>query len=151
MTKVSALPEDTSPTTDDYGVSLDSTSGTTKKAKWLNILSLINVTPQQVAPATVITSSSTITPLTTSRMMIVTALAVDATIAAPTGTTPTNGQGLTIRIKDNGSPRALSANAIYRAIGVTFPTSTVANKQVYLSFIYNSDDAKYDLVSVARQ
>lgn len=42
MTKISALPEDTAPTTDDYTVTIDQASGATKKVKWLNLGSLFS-------------------------------------------------------------------------------------------------------------
>lgn len=37
MTKISGLPEDTAPTSDDYTVSVDNGSTTTKKATWQNV------------------------------------------------------------------------------------------------------------------
>lgn len=53
------------------------------------------------------TSSATSTPTADSvDQWNVTALAVDDTFAAPTGT-PTDGQNLLIRIKDNGTARVL--------------------------------------------
>lgn len=76
----------------------------------------------------------------------ITALAEAAEFAAPTGT-PTNGQMLLIRIKDNGTARALSWNAIYRAgTDIALPTTTVVSKTMYVLFIYNSADIKWDLV-----
>jgi len=69
---------------------------------------------------------------------------------APTGT-PTNGQKLIIRVKDNGTARSLAWNAIYRALGVTLPTTTVLSKTLYLGAIYNSADSKWDVVAVAQQ
>ena len=57
-----------------------------------------------------ITTSATITPTgDTADIYAVTAQAAAATIAAPSGT-PTNGQKLTLRIKDNGTARALTWN-----------------------------------------
>ena len=77
----------------------------------------------------------------------VTALAQAATFGAPTGT-PTNAQPLVIRIKDNGTARALSFNAIYRAgTDIALPTTTVLSKTMYLGFIYNSADSVWDLVA----
>jgi hypothetical protein len=77
----------------------------------------------------------------------VTALAQAAVFGAPTGT-PVNGQKLLIRIKDNGTARALSFNAIYRASSdLALPTTTVLSKTLYLGFIYNSADSKWDFVS----
>jgi hypothetical protein len=80
----------------------------------------------------------------------ITALAVPVTIEAPTGT-PTNGQKLLIRIKDNGTARALTWNAIYRVIGVTLPTTTTANKTIYVGCIYNSADSTWDVVAEVEQ
>lgn len=77
-------------------------------------------------------------------------IAVALTIAADTGT-PTVGQKLVIRLKDNGTARALTWNAIYRAIGVTLPATTVINKTTYVGFIYNATDTKWDAVAVATE
>lgn len=76
----------------------------------------------------------------------VTALAAGATFGAPTGT-PTDGQTLVIRIKDNGTARTLAYNAIYRALGITLPTTTVISKTIYLGMIYNAADTKWDVVA----
>lgn len=74
----------------------------------------------------------------------VTALAANATFAAPTGT-PTDGQPLLIRIKDNGTARTLGFNTIYRAgTDIALPTTTVINKTMYLQFVYNAADSKWD-------
>ena len=80
----------------------------------------------------------------------ITAQAAAAAFAAPTGT-PTDGQKLIIRIKDNGTARAISWNAIYRALGVALPATTVLGKTLYLGFIYNAADAKWDLVASAQE
>lgn len=97
------------------------------------------------------TTSATPTPTGDSTdQYSITALAEAATVAAPTGT-PVNGQKLIIRIKDNGTARALSWNAIYRAMGTPLPTTTVLSKTLYLGFIYNSTDSKWDLVASAQE
>jgi hypothetical protein len=101
-----------------------------------------------------ITDAATITPTgDTADQYNVTALAQAATIAAPSGT-PTNGQKLIIRIKDNGTARALTwttSSGAYRAIGVTLPTTTVINKTVYIGCIYNSDATFWDVIAVAQE
>ena len=95
-----------------------------------------------------ITSSGTPTPnVDTTDHYTVTALAVTATFGAPSGT-PNDGQKLIIRIKDNGTARVLAWDAIYRAgTDVPLPTTTVISKTMYLGFIYNSTDSKWDLVA----
>lgn len=98
-----------------------------------------------------VASGATITPTgDTADHYTVTALAAAATIAAPSGT-PTDGQKLVIRIKDNGTARALTWNAIYRVVGTTLPTTTVVSKTVYIGCIYNSADAVWDVVAVNQQ
>jgi len=98
-----------------------------------------------------ISSSSTPTPTSDiSDMFTVTALAEAATFAAPTGT-PTDGQSLLLRIKDNGTARTLGWNEIYRA-GSDFalPTTTVISKTIYLQLVYNAADSKWDAVDLSR-
>jgi hypothetical protein len=76
-----------------------------------------------------------------------TALSANATFSAPSGTL-TNGNGLIIRIKDNGTARTLSWNAVFRGgTDIALPTTTVVNKTMYLGFIYNSADSKWDLIA----
>ncbi len=81
----------------------------------------------------------------------VTALASGATFAAPTGT-PTDGQKLIIRVKDNGGAQTLSWNAGtggYRAsTDIALPTTTTILLTLYCGFIYNGADSKWDLVAV---
>jgi len=78
-----------------------------------------------------------------------TALAGNASFQVPSGTA-VNGNTLLIRIKDNGSIRALSWNAIYRQL-VSLPVSTTASKTIYVGAIYNSADTKWDIVSVVQE
>lgn len=80
----------------------------------------------------------------------ITALAVGATFGSPLGS-PVDGQKLIIRIKDNGTAQSLSWNAIYRAIGVTLSTATVLGKTLYIGFIYNITDTKWDAVALAQE
>lgn len=96
-----------------------------------------------------VTDSATPTPDADSYdVYTLTALAQAAAFAAPSGT-PTSGQGLVIRIKDNGTARALTFNAIYRfSSDLAAPTTTVLSKTMYLGFIYNSADAKWDCVAL---
>ena len=81
---------------------------------------------------------------------ILTAMAVNLAIASPTGT-PVQGQSLIFRFKDDGSARTLTWNAIFRAIGVTIPTTTTASKVLYVGCKYNSTDTKWDVVSVQEE
>lgn len=108
------------------------------------------LTNKRVNPRVVtIASGATITPAgDTSDQVIVTALAINTTIAAPTGT-PVDGQRLILRITSDATPRTISWNAIYRAIGITLPTTTVASKTFYVGFVYNSLAVKWDAIAYA--
>ena len=102
-----------------------------------------------------IASASTITPnADTDTQVSVTALAVPATIAAPSGT-PSDGQSLVIRIEDNGTGRALTwttgSSGAYRAVGITLPTTTVATKVLYVGCKYNSTDLRWDAIALSQE
>jgi hypothetical protein len=56
-----------------------------------------------------------------------------------------------IRIKDNGTARAITFDTNYRAIGVTLPTTTVLSKTTYLGLIYNATDDFFDVIGVTTQ
>ena len=101
---------------------------------------------------TSITSSSTPTPVGSAALnqYFISALATNATIGAPSGT-PTNGNRLMIRIKDNGTSRTLTWNSIYRVVGAVLPTSTTISKTVYIGCVYNSTDSKWDVVVVNQE
>ena len=105
-----------------------------------------------VEEVTSIASSATPTPTGGSlrNVLYVTALALGATFGAPSGT-PVNGNKLIIRVKDDGTGRSLNWNVIYRAVGVTLPTTTVANKIIYMGAIYNSADTKWDVLAVQEE
>lgn len=91
-------------------------------------------------------SSATLTAASTNTSYHVTALATNATIAAPSGT-PADGHKLVYRFKDDGTARTLTWNSIFRAIGTTIPSGTSAGKVMYVGTIYNDQDSKWDVIS----
>ena len=97
-----------------------------------------------------VASSATVTPVSTNDLVTITAQAAGLTLANPTGTF-VEGQALMIRIKDNGTARAITFDTNYRAIGITLPTTTVISKTMYLGIIYNSTDAKWDILGLNQQ
>lgn len=100
---------------------------------------------------TTITSSSTPTPnADTTDVYDITALAATATIGAPTGT-PKPFQPLLLKIKDNGTSRSLNWNSIFRAVGAYLPTSTIANKLLYVGALWNATDSKWDVVATIQE
>lgn len=97
-----------------------------------------------------VTSSATVTPTFSNDAVKITAQAAALALANPTGTA-IDMLGMVIRIKDNGTARAISYDTQYRAIGVTLPTTTVLSKTLYLAMVYNSDDTKWDVIAVGQQ
>jgi hypothetical protein len=84
---------------------------------------------------------------------VITAQAAALAISAPTGT-PVNGQKLTVRLKDNGTARALTwttTSGGWRIIGTTLPTTTVASKVTYVGAIYTSDEVFWEVIAVRTQ
>lgn len=98
-----------------------------------------------------VVSAATVTPSWDNDDEVqVTAQAV-ALILANIAGTPTSGQKLIVRIKDNGTARAITYGANYRAIGVTLPATTVLSKTLYLGIIRNSEDSKDDVIAVSQE
>jgi len=78
----------------------------------------------------------------------ITALAAAITGVTVTGT-PTDGQKLMVRIKDNGTARAITWGASFSSSGVaTLLATTVASKTHMVGFIYDSAAAKWVCAAV---
>lgn len=102
---------------------------------------------------TSVTTSTTPTPnVDTTDAYDITALASAAAFGAPTGT-PQNFQKLLIRIKDDGTARALTWNAAYVAGGTALPSTTVLSKILTIGFIYNTANSlnKWQCVGAAQE
>jgi len=61
--------------------------------------------------------------------------------------TPVNGQKLIIRIKDDGTARAITWGASFASRGATLPTTTVLGKYHHIGLIYNSTATIWDCVA----
>jgi hypothetical protein len=76
------------------------------------------------------------------------------TINADNGT-PSDGQRMVFRFKDNGTARGITFTTgsirAFRAIGVTLPTTTVANKTLYVTCLFNFLDQRWDVISVSQE
>lgn len=94
---------------------------------------------------TTITSSGTPT-INTDLCDAVTITALAAAITSMTTNltgTPTNFQRLIIRIKDNGTARAISWGASFEDGSVALPTTTVLGKTLLVGLVYDAVDAKW--------
>lgn len=94
-----------------------------------------------------IDGSGNITPA--SQVYRVTALAAAATIQVPSYTAE-DGMTGELRIFDDGTARALTWAAGWKAIGVTLPTTTTVGQYIYISYEYSAADTKWHVLSVAR-
>lgn len=97
-----------------------------------------------------VTSAGTVTPTSTNDAVRVTAQAAAIQFADPTGTFA-ECQGFVIRLKDNGTARAITWGANYRAMGAALPTTTTISKTMYIPVIYNASDAKWDVLPATVQ
>lgn len=100
-----------------------------------------------------VTDAATVTPAgDTNDAVDITAIAQAFTIANPSGT-PTNFQKLIIRIKDNGTARAISFGTAYVAGGVTLPSTTILSKILTLGFMYNTANTlnKWQLIASSQE
>jgi hypothetical protein len=61
--------------------------------------------------------------------------------------TPVNGQKLIIRIKDDGTGRAITWGAKFEAKGNSLPTTTTAGKVLTVGFLYDTVTSKWGCVS----
>lgn len=110
------------------------------------------LTNKRIDPRVISTTSATsITPSIASYdQYALTAQAVGLTINAPTGT-PVDGNKIIFRILDNGTPQSIAWNGTYTVIGTTLPTTTTANKMIYVGCIYNAANTRWDVVAVSTQ
>ena len=107
-------------------------------------------TPLIVSAASYTTDTGTSLNMDNLDIFVITAQAGALLFNAPGGTL-VQGRSLIIRIKDNATARALTWNAVFRAMGTALPSTTVLSKTLYLGFFYNSTDTKWDLVASAQE
>lgn len=132
-----ALADSDYATLSDITVTADSTTTFTNK----------RINPRIVTAASYTTDTGTALDVSTCDEFDVTAQAGPLKLNNPGGT-PVNGQKLIVRIKDDGTPRALTYDTQFRASSdLALPTTTVVNKTLYMGFIYNSADTKWDLLA----
>jgi len=138
------------PTTAEKTFTLPDASATIATIDATQTLTNKRTNPRIISAASYTTDTGSSLDVSTADQFIVTAQAGALLFNAPGGT-PVEGQKLIIRIKDNGTAGALTYNAVFRAMGVALPTTTVISKTLYMGFIYNITDTKWDLVAVAQE
>jgi hypothetical protein len=100
------------------------------------------------------TTSGTQTPPSDSADIFILEGLTDAiTIAAPSGS-PLQGQQILLRIRDNGTPRAITwttSSGGFRPIGGALPVTTAASKMLYIGCIYNATNSFWDVVALSQE
>lgn len=102
------------------------------------------------ARVTSITSNATWSPSAdTDDQYIITAQAAAVTVVSNPSGTPTAGQKLIIRVKDDGTARAITwSGSQWRASSdLALPTTTIISKTMYLGFIWNSTSSTWDMIA----
>lgn len=108
---------------------------------------------RMTARVTTIVSSATPT-INTDNCDAVTITAQAAAITSMTTNlsgTPTNFDKLIVRIKDDGTARAITWGASFVAKGVALPTTTVINKLLTVGFIYDTVAGTWGCVASAQE
>lgn len=102
--------------------------------------------------ASATTSTSTLSPnIDNYNIYDLTAQTAALTIANPTGT-PYNGDVIIIRIKDDGTSRAVTYGTSYANVsGLSDLTATTAGKWHHLGIVYNSTAAKWHIASITAE
>lgn len=142
--------------TDGQVLTVDSNEATGLKyttplsASSTNTLTNKRINPRLVTAASYTTDTGTSLDVSTCDQFEITAQAGALKFNNPGGT-PVGGQKLIIRITDNGTARALTYDTQFRAMGNALPSTTVAGKTLYMGFIWNATDSKFDLVAVAQE
>lgn len=111
-------------------------------------------TNKRITPRIVSTTASTAPSINTDSCDQFNLTAQSAPITSMTTNltgTPTDGQKLIVRIKDDGSAHPITWGASWRAVGVSLPTTTVISKTLYVGSIYNGADSLWDVVAVGQQ
>jgi hypothetical protein len=119
-----------------------------------SVSSTNTLTNKRVTPRVTSISSSATPTINTDNcdFVDITALAVAITsMTTNLSGTPTNGDMLKIRFKDNGTARSITWGASFEACGVALPTTTVVSKRLTVGFIYDTTTSKWGCVASVQE
>lgn len=109
------------------------------------------ITNKRNQPRISLAASGDISPdVTVADMYIRTAQAAAITINNPIGA-PVQGEKMIIRLQDDGIARAIAWGGQYRALEYPLSATTVVNKLLYMGFIFNSTDTRWDMVAINQE
>jgi len=164
-TRIGALiggADDATPNDTDFVATSLTAAGILKKITWTNVKAFLKtyfdsltqtltnkrIEPRLITAASYTTDTGTSLTVATADVFQVTAQAGALKFNNPGGT-PVAGQKLIIRIKDDGTARALTYDTQFRASSdLALPSTTVLGKTLYMGFIFNLTDTKWDLLAV---
>ncbi len=133
-------------------------SGTVPDARLSAAVALLTgtqtLTDKRVTPRTTTITSSATPTINTDACDDVTITALATAITSMTTNlsgTPTNFQKLIVRIKDDGTARAITWGAAFAAKGTALPTTTVATKLLTVGFIYDTVAGTWGCVASAQE
>lgn len=123
-----------------------SDDGTLNSAAIAQVVTDLQGEPIRTAPRISSSASGNITPnVDSANYYRRTAQAAAIAISNPTGT-PNDGDGLLIELQDDGTTRAITWDTSYvvdSVYGLTLPTTTVAGKTHFITFIWNATTSKW--------
>jgi len=146
--KITQLTANTLPLTTDLLVMVDDPSGTPLTQK-ITFSDFMNAFPRVSSEAS--SATPTINVNNVSCHSITALAAAITSMTTNLSGTPRNFQTLIIRIKDNGTARAITWGASFEAKGVSLPTTTVISKVLTVGFLYDSVSGKFGCVAVAQE
>lgn len=107
--------------------------------------------PRFASVATVSTATLTPNPAINDAF-VVSAQAEGITIANPNPMVGVeDSRRMLVRLRDNGVAKSIAFGSDYRAIGVDLPILTSPGKWMYMGFVFNETDAKWDLVALTQE
>jgi hypothetical protein len=95
-----------------------------------------------------VTSTASLTIAAGVTQQNVTALAEAMTINAPAGT-PVDSQKIILRIKDDGTSKTLTWNAVWRNLTGIDISSTLAGAVIYFGAVYNAENSTWDITAMS--
>lgn len=116
--------------------------------------SITTLTNKRITPRVLSITSSATPTINTNNYDTVDITALAAVITSMTTNltgTPNNFDKLIIRIKDNGTARAITWGASFVNKGDTLPTTTVLSKLTTVGLIYNTTSLVWECVAVAQE
>lgn len=125
--------------------------------EWVNIVttsSTNTLTNKRITPRVSSETSSATPTINTDNVDAHSITALSAAITSMTTNlswTPTNFQKLIVRIKDDGTARAIAWGASFEAKWVALPTTTVISKVLTVWFIYDTVTSKWGCVASAQE